>query len=70
MMSFVLRLVGDALEEGEVVGSVESVGTGARAVVHDMDELVAFLSSEATGTSGARSRPLLVADRAERPTPP
>jgi len=70
MMSFVLRLVGDALEEGDVVGSVESVGTGARAVVHDMDELVAFLSSEAATTSASRPRLVLVADRDEHPTPP
>ena len=43
LATFVLRLVPDALAEGRIVGVVEEVETGRRAVVRDLDELRAFL---------------------------
>ena len=42
----VLRLVERALDEGRIAGEVEIIETGARAVVRDADELVAFVKSQ------------------------
>ena len=42
----VLRLVERALDEGRIAGEVEMVETGARAVVRDAGELVAFVNSQ------------------------
>jgi hypothetical protein len=42
----VLRLVEQALDEGRIAGEVEMVETGARSVVGDAGELVAFVNSQ------------------------
>lgn len=42
-ISVVLHLVEQALEEGRVAGEVEIVETGARSIVRDADEMVAFV---------------------------
>ena len=42
-VSFVLRLVNDCLQAGQVVGQAENVVTGERHVVGDVGELVEFL---------------------------
>ena len=59
--SFVLRLVDDQLRDGRVVGRVHDVGNGTEAVVHGLEELVAFLTHDHTadapgapGESGGR----------------
>ena len=44
-VSVVLHLVEQALEEGRVAGEVEIVETGARSIVRDADELVAFVQA-------------------------
>ncbi len=46
-VSVVLHLVEQALEEGRVAGEVEVeiVETGARSIVRDADELVAFVQA-------------------------
>lgn len=41
--SFVLRLLDDHLQAGEVVGQAENVETGERLLVGDVGELVEFL---------------------------
>lgn len=46
MRSFVLRLVDDQLRDGRVVGRVHDVGSGTEAVVHDLEELIAFLTHD------------------------
>lgn len=42
-VSVVVHLVEQALDEGRLAGEVEIVETGARALVRDADELVAFV---------------------------
>jgi hypothetical protein len=47
-VSFVLRLVGDRLRSGDVVGEAENVATGERHVIGDVEQLVTFLQRSAT----------------------
>jgi Erythronolide synthase docking domain len=47
-VSFVLRLVNDSLQAGQVVGQAENVATGERHVVGDVEELVEFLRRSTT----------------------
>lgn len=56
----VLRLVAQALDEGRIAGEVEMVETGARAVVADASELVAFVQAQRSMASvGKRAPPKL-----------
>lgn len=43
LLSFVLRLVPDALASGRLVGQVENVASGERAVVRSSDDLLTFV---------------------------
>jgi hypothetical protein len=52
LVSILLRLRPEALAAGEVVGRAEIVETGVKAVVHDVEELLAFLKG-AAGAAGA-----------------
>jgi hypothetical protein len=45
LVSYVVRLVTEALEEGRVAGEVQSVTTGERQAVRDSEELIAVLLS-------------------------
>ena len=42
----VMRLVEQALDEGRIAGEVEMVENGARAIVRDASELVAFVQGQ------------------------
>jgi hypothetical protein len=46
-VSFVLKLVPDALSEGRIVGRIEAVGTGEQAHLRSAEELIEFLHSQA-----------------------
>lgn len=56
MRSFVLRLVDDQLRDGRVVGRVHDVGSGTEAVVHDVEELLAFMMRGHEPAAGADGR--------------
>jgi hypothetical protein len=45
-VSFVLRLVPEALSEGVIVGRIEVVGTGEQASLRSARELIEFLQSQ------------------------
>jgi hypothetical protein len=45
-ISLLLRLVPEALAAGRLAGEAQHVETGKRAVVRDVDELIAFLRGE------------------------
>jgi hypothetical protein len=42
IVTIVLRLVGERLEAGELVGQAQLVSLGEEATVHDASELIAF----------------------------
>ncbi len=42
IVTIVLRLVGERLEAGELVGQAQLVSRGEEATVHDASELIAF----------------------------
>jgi hypothetical protein len=46
-ISFVLRLVPDALAERRIAGRIEVVATGEQTGIHDSDELLEFLYTHA-----------------------
>ena len=46
-ISVLLRLLREPLASGRVIGQVEVVDTGDRALVHDERELVAYLREQA-----------------------
>jgi hypothetical protein len=45
-VSFVLRLVPDALTQRRIVGRIESVETGEQASIQDAEELIGFLHAQ------------------------
>ena len=47
-VSFVLRLVNDRLQRGDVIGQAENVATGERHVIGDVAELIEFLRRSTT----------------------
>ncbi len=47
-VSFVLKLVSDALCQRRIVGRIESVESGEQASVRNADELIGFLHAHAT----------------------
>lgn len=50
VVSFVLRLTGSALSDGQLVGEVEHVGSGARARFRSADELQRWCTAAAGAT--------------------
>jgi hypothetical protein len=52
LVSFVLRLVPEALRAGVLAGQVEVVATGEHRAVHGFDELIAFCKQAAAEVQG------------------
>jgi hypothetical protein len=48
VISFVVRLVGTAFEEGHIAGEVQTIATGERITFRTSDELIAALVRECT----------------------
>jgi len=46
LLSYILRLAPEALEEGRIAGEVQFVATGTRHVVRTAEELIALLLRE------------------------
>jgi hypothetical protein len=49
-VSFIVRLVPDALAQARIVGHVTVIATGAEAPVRSADDLIAFLLASAPAT--------------------
>ena len=54
IVTLVLQLVAERLSENEVVGSVERVDTGERALLRDVDDLVGFARRAASADERER----------------
>lgn len=57
IVSFVLRLLAEGLEQGAVVGEVHVVRSGTRVVVRDQAELLSVLRGQLVGMAGTEERP-------------
>jgi hypothetical protein len=52
LLSYVLRLEASGLAAGRVSGVAEAVGSGTTTIVHDVGELLAFLTATAGDGDG------------------
>lgn len=55
LVTFVVRLVGERLAQGEFVGEVEHVATGGQAMVREVSDLVGFAREAAAAEPAPRA---------------